>query len=62
MQQVNALRAILVAGAVVAAVIAAAIGVWTAAVVLTAGVIGHALLWRYLGRLDATATVEPPTP
>lgn len=50
MEQVNALRAILVAGAVIAALICAALGVWSAALVLSAGVVGHALLWRHLSR------------
>lgn len=52
MEQVNALRAILVAGAVVAAIICAAFGIWSASIVLSAGVAGHALLWRHLHRRD----------
>lgn len=52
MEQINALRAILVAGAVVAALICAAFGIWTAAAVLSVGVAGHAVLWRHLHRLD----------
>ena len=51
MEQVNALRAILVAGAVIAAILAAAAGVWMATMVLSVAVAGHALLWRYLRRL-----------
>ncbi len=50
MEQVNALRAILVAGAVIAAVICAAVGIWSAALVLMVGVAAHALLWRHLRR------------
>lgn len=60
MEQVNALRAILVAGAVVAALICAAFGIWTAAIVLAAGVAAHALLWRHLHRLDRTPVDQPP--
>lgn len=48
MEQVNALRAILVAGAVVAALLCAAAGIWSAAVILLIGVGAHALLWRHL--------------
>lgn len=48
MEQVNALRAILVAGAVVAALICLAAGIWSAAVILLVGVGAHALLWRHL--------------
>jgi membrane protein implicated in regulation of membrane protease activity len=51
MAQVNALRAILVAGAVIAAILTAVAGVWSATVVLLVAVVGHALLWRYLRRL-----------
>lgn len=50
MEQVNALRAILVAGAVVAALICLAVGIWSAAVILLVGVGAHALLWRHLRR------------
>lgn len=56
MEQVNALRAILVAGAVMAALISAALGFWSAALVLAVGVVGHALLWRYLARLSPPAS------
>lgn len=60
MEQVNALRAILVAGAVVAAVICAAFGIWTAAIVLLAGVGAHALLWRHLRRTSASHDSTSP--
>lgn len=55
MEQVNAMRAVLVAGALVAALICAAFGIWSAAIVLLIGVSAHGLLWRYLHRLG------PPT-
>jgi membrane protein implicated in regulation of membrane protease activity len=60
MEQVNALRAILVAAAVVAALICAAFGIWSAAIVLAAGVGAHALLWRYLHRLDREPAEQQP--
>jgi hypothetical protein len=54
MEQVNALRAILVAGAVIAAILAALAGVWPATIVLSVAIVGHALLWRHLRRLRAS--------
>ena len=50
MEQVNALRAILVAGAVIAAILTAFAGFWSATALLAVGVLGHALLWRHLRR------------
>jgi hypothetical protein len=50
MQQVNAMRAVLVAGAVIAAIMTALAGQWTATALLIMGVTGHALLWRHLRR------------
>ena len=50
MEQVNAMRAVLVAGALAAALICAAFGIWSAAVVLLVGVAAHGLLWRHLRR------------
>jgi hypothetical protein len=55
MDSINTLRAILVAGAAVAAVIAAFEGVWLATAVLAIGVAGHLLFWVYLHR-------RPPLP
>lgn len=61
MEQVNAMRAVLVAGAVIAAALCAFMGLWSAAVVLAAGVVGHALLWRHLHRTaPAPVPVERP--
>jgi hypothetical protein len=60
MEQVNALRAILVAGAVVAAVICAAFGIWSAAIVLLVGVGAHALLWRHLRKTEASHDSPAP--
>lgn len=51
MQSVNTMRVVLVAGAVLAAIIAVALGYWVAAVVLLAGVAAHAAMWVYLRRL-----------
>jgi membrane protein implicated in regulation of membrane protease activity len=50
MDQVNALRAILVAGAVVAALLTALAGIWVATALFSVGVVAHALLWRHLRR------------
>lgn len=58
MEQVNALRAILVAGAVVAALLTALAGIWVATALFTAGVAAHALLWRHLRRTSSPT----PTP
>jgi membrane protein implicated in regulation of membrane protease activity len=55
MDQVNALRAILVAGAVVAALLTALAGIWVATALFTVGVVAHALLWRHLRRSAASA-------
>jgi len=46
----NTLRAILVAFAAVAAVLLGVRGEWTPALVLTAGITAHGLLWVYLFR------------
>jgi hypothetical protein len=56
MQQINALRAILVAGAVIAALLTALAGFWSATAVLAVGVISHALLWRHLRRTSSTTS------
>jgi hypothetical protein len=58
MQQVNALRAILVAGAVIAALLTALAGIWSATALLVVGVVGHALLWRHLRRTSSSTTSE----
>jgi hypothetical protein len=58
MDQVNALRAILVAGAVVAALLTALAGIWVATALLSVGVVAHALLWRHLRR-TASSTSTP---
>jgi hypothetical protein len=58
MQQVNALRAILVAGAVIAALLTALAGIWSATALLAVGVVGHALLWRHLRRTSSSTTSE----
>jgi uncharacterized membrane protein YhhN len=44
------LRAVLVAGAVIAALFAATAGQWLVVAILAVGVVGHALLWMYLYR------------
>ena len=54
------MRAVLVAGAVIAALLTAALGQWSAAVLLAIGVAGHALLWRHLRR-NRDAEAAPAT-
>jgi hypothetical protein len=56
MQQVNALRAVLVAGAVIAALLTALAGFWSASLLLIVGIAGHALLWRHLRRAASSTT------
>jgi hypothetical protein len=50
MDALNTLRAILVAFAAVAAVLLGVRGEWTPALVLTAGIVAHGLLWVHLWR------------
>ena len=58
MESVNTMRAILVAGAVVAAIVAAALGVWTAALIMAVGVAGHFALWAYVHRHGTHPTIR----
>jgi hypothetical protein len=46
----NTLRAILVAFAAVAAILLGVRGEWTPALVLTAGIVAHGMLWVHLFR------------
>jgi hypothetical protein len=62
MESLNTMRAILVAGAVVAALIAAAFGVWSAAGVLTVGVVAHGAMWWYIHRRGAHPTIRHRVP
>jgi Flp pilus assembly protein TadB len=60
MDGLNTLRAILVGFAVIAAILLGVRGEWTPALVLTAGVLAHGLLWLYLWRQrvrDREATI-----
>ena len=52
MQSVNTMRAVLVAGAVLAAVVAAILGLWPVVAIMLAAVVAHGLMWVYLHRLD----------
>jgi hypothetical protein len=58
MDQVNALRAILVAGAVIAAVLTAFTGFWLATALFAAGIAAHGLLWRYLRKAPSAPTTS----
>jgi hypothetical protein len=55
------MRAVLVAGALAAALICAAFGIWSAAVVLLVGVGAHGLLWRHLSRTGPQAPQDTPS-
>jgi hypothetical protein len=55
MASLNAMRGILVAGAVVATLVAAASGMWAVVAILGVGLVGHALLWVHLHRAPADA-------
>lgn len=61
MATINMLRGVLVAGAVLAAVIAAAYQQWAAVLILLAAVGFHAALWVRLHR-DRAATGQTPPP
>jgi hypothetical protein len=52
MQSVNTMRAVLVAGAVLAAVVAAIFGLWSVVGIMVTAVVAHGLMWVYLHRLD----------
>lgn len=62
MQSLNTMRAILVACAVFAAIVAAAFGMWTVAGVLTVAVAAHAGMWVYIHRRGTHPTVHPQPP
>lgn len=51
MESVNALRTILVAGAVLVAVVAAATAQWLAAGIMLVGIVAHGFLTLHLRRL-----------
>lgn len=50
------MRAVLVAGAVIAAALTALAGFWSATVLLAVAIAGHALLWRHLHRAASSTT------
>lgn len=50
MESINTLRAVLVAGAVVAAIGSAVVGEWIATAVLAVGLAAHGWLWWHLAR------------
>lgn len=58
MESLNTMRAILVAGAVVAAIVAAAFGMWSAAGVLMVGVLAHGGMWWYIHRRGTHPTIR----
>jgi hypothetical protein len=58
MNAIETLRAFLVAGAAIAAVVAAFQGVWVATFILTLAVLVHGFLTYYLRR-NRTATHQP---
>ncbi|CAN5696357.1 MAG: hypothetical protein M3493_02610 [Actinomycetota bacterium] len=52
MESVNTMRAVLVAGAVLAAVVAAIFQLWPVVAIMLAAIVAHGLMWVYLHRLD----------
>ena len=54
MAAVNMLRGLLVAGAVLAAVIAAAYQQWAAVIILSLGIAAHAAMWGHMHRSRPT--------
>ena len=69
MDSLNVLRAVLVGGAFVAALVLAVDGRWLPAIVLGAGILAHVWLWAYLWRerreererIAALEGASPPT-
>lgn len=59
MESVNTMRAILVAFAVLAAIVALIFGLWSVAVVMTIGVAAHSAMWLYVRRRGGHPTVRP---
>lgn len=62
MESVNTMRAILVAFAVLAAIVALAFGMWTVAVVMVIGIGAHAAMWLYVRRRGQHPTVRQDQP
>lgn len=64
MSTLNTMRAMLVGGAVFAAVVAMVFGRWSVAAILAVGIAAHAALWVYLHRsgpvTPASGPSEPP--
>lgn len=61
MQSLNTMRAILVASAVVAAIVAAIMGAWDATVVLLIGITAHGGMWWYIHSRGSHPTVAEHT-
>ncbi|MGH3666504.1 MAG: hypothetical protein ACRDU8_10540 [Egibacteraceae bacterium] len=59
MEAVNMLRAVLVGGAVLAAIFAAAFQRWSVVFVMLIAVVAHGFLWVYLRRLNQPPTRRP---
>lgn len=62
MATINMMRGLLVAGAVLAVVVAVVLGQWAAAVILSAGIVAHAALWIRLHRERSAATQPADQP
>lgn len=60
MATINMLRGLLVAGAVLAAVVAAVFQQWAAVLILLAAIVAHAALWVRLHRERAAAQHSAP--
>lgn len=62
MATINMLRGLLVAGAVLAAIVALAYGEWVAALILLVGVAAHGALWVHLRRERLSRSSGDPQP
>lgn len=60
MDAINTLRAVLVGGAGLAAVVAAVFGWWMTAVILLVGIALHGALWVHLRRVARAQPAPPP--
>jgi uncharacterized membrane protein YebE (DUF533 family) len=60
MDAVNTLRAVLAGGALVAALVAAATGMWLTTAILAVGLVAHGYLWVRMHRAAPPAAPSPP--
>jgi hypothetical protein len=59
MDAINTMRAVLVGGAGMAAIVAAFFGWWLTTVILAVGIVLHVALWVHLHRRAASTLTQP---